>query len=411
MEEIAKWFKNLFSGNFKITSNYNYTHEYAKTHDEEGNYTGGLFSSTLGNLQGLIDSLVGHFTRANLTGAEREQNEWNAAEAQKSRDFTEYMARNKYSMETQSMQEAGVNPAMVYGGGNLVPTAANGATGTGTASAGGDIFAALSTIVRLPGELKKLAAEAEARKQEGDAARENADANRVNAEANALKAQNDERRIALEERGLDLEERKVQVQEALKDNDIRMTDQQIEKLVVDCAYVSAMTSQLPAMLEVAQKNADSSAKQAIAAMQSAAAAMKQAEAAQQNADTNAMVGSANTEYMAACAALQTAMKNTYEENLKWLPQEKAQQIENMKKQGINLDKQGNLIDKQGRLVDAKMRHEYVQLGCDVVAAGCQVVGTVATGGVGGAMVKGPSGARTPAFDGTGYDGVYGTFGD
>lgn len=118
-----------------------------------------------------------------LTGSQEEQNQFNAIqagiqrdftaeEAQKSRDFTEYMARNKYSMETQSMQDAGVNPAMVYGGGSLVPTAANGATGAGAqASAAGSGNAGLPTLagmieplmaaVRMPLEMKQMQANLE----------------------------------------------------------------------------------------------------------------------------------------------------------------------------------------------------------------------------------------------------------
>lgn len=113
-----------------------------------------------------------------LTGSQQEQNAWNAeqaeisrdfnaAEAEKSRNFTEFMARNKYSMETESMQAAGVNPAMVYGGGNLVPTAANGAQASSSAAAGqGSGNAGITNLLsliepamamaRMPLEMKKL---------------------------------------------------------------------------------------------------------------------------------------------------------------------------------------------------------------------------------------------------------------
>lgn len=118
-----------------------------------------------------------------LTGSQEEQNQYNAIqagiqrdftaeEAQKSRDFTEYMARNKYAFETQSMQDAGVNPAMVYGGGSLVPTAANGAMGSGaqaTAAGSGNaglpqlsaMIEPLMAAVRMPLELKQMQADLE----------------------------------------------------------------------------------------------------------------------------------------------------------------------------------------------------------------------------------------------------------
>lgn len=133
---------------------------------------GQSISSIFGNLPELINSLVAYYGRTTLTGAENEQNAFNAAEAEKSRQFTEYMARNKYSMETGSMQDAGVNPAMVYGGGNLVPTASNGATGTGSLGAGGSFFDMLTTMMRLPLEMKNLKAEADRTEAEAELARQ-----------------------------------------------------------------------------------------------------------------------------------------------------------------------------------------------------------------------------------------------
>lgn len=110
-------------------------------------------------IQDIFSSLMAYFTRNQLTGAEMQQNEWNAQEAEKSRAFTEYMTRNKYQMETQSMQQAGVNPAMVYGGGNLVPTTNNTTAASGSPIGAGNIGDLLSTLIRMPRELKLLDAE------------------------------------------------------------------------------------------------------------------------------------------------------------------------------------------------------------------------------------------------------------
>lgn len=133
-------------------------------------------ASTIGNLANsvtslvdavanpsVIESVVNKYTGNELTGAEREANAFSAEEAQKSRDFTEYMARNKYSMETESMQNAGINPAMVYGGGSLVPTASNGAAASSVSPTGGiaDLIPAIMSIVRAPLELQKMQKETE----------------------------------------------------------------------------------------------------------------------------------------------------------------------------------------------------------------------------------------------------------
>lgn len=126
-------------------------------------------SSTFDNLVNSVDdvlngistnssSIVDRLTQAHQTGAEVEAQEFSANEAEKSRNFTEYMARNKYQMETQSMQQSGINPAMVYGGGNLVPTAANGAQGTPSAPGSSALnpFDLFMMMARMSRELKLL---------------------------------------------------------------------------------------------------------------------------------------------------------------------------------------------------------------------------------------------------------------
>lgn len=103
-------------------------------------------------------SIANRITQAHQTGAEIEAQEFSANEAQKSRDFTEYMARNKYQMETQSMEQAGVNPAMVYGGGSLVPTATNGAQGQASSPGASALnpFDIMMTMARMGRELSLL---------------------------------------------------------------------------------------------------------------------------------------------------------------------------------------------------------------------------------------------------------------
>lgn len=93
---------------------------------------------------------------------------YNHNEAVDARMWEQYVANNKYQWETQSMQAAGINPAMAYGGGSLVPTNATGAAGsispqsapaapnTGSLSGLVDVLGAL---IRMPLEMKKLNAE------------------------------------------------------------------------------------------------------------------------------------------------------------------------------------------------------------------------------------------------------------
>lgn len=113
------------------------------------------------DMQGTIDSVKDKYTGTGLTQAEQEANEFSSSEAQKSRDWEEYMARNKYAMETQSMESAGLNPAMVYGGGSLVPTVSNGASASSVTPQSGDLFDVISTIARLRSEINLADAQAE----------------------------------------------------------------------------------------------------------------------------------------------------------------------------------------------------------------------------------------------------------
>lgn len=109
----------------------------------------------------IMASIVNKYTGAHLTGAEQEANAFNAEEAEKSRQFTEYMTRNKYQMESASMEAAGLNPAMMYGGGNLVSTSSNGAQASSVAPSTSDIGNLIFSIVRMPLEMKKLNQEIE----------------------------------------------------------------------------------------------------------------------------------------------------------------------------------------------------------------------------------------------------------
>lgn len=63
-------------------------------------------------------------------------NEFSAAEAQKSRDFTERMSNTSYQRAVEDMQKAGINPVLAYSqGGASTPSSAT-ASSSGAGSAG-----------------------------------------------------------------------------------------------------------------------------------------------------------------------------------------------------------------------------------------------------------------------------------
>ena len=387
---------------WKGSADYNKAYDYVAGLGDKGVNT--LFGNAGGiNLNGLIDSIIAHYTGAELTGAEREMNAFNAEEAQKSRDFTQFMAENKYSMETQSMAAAGVNPAVVYGGGNLVPTAANGAQASGHLGGTGDLFGALTALMRMPAELAKLKAEAEKAKKEGDAALENARANTVNAganvqnaESNARNAGSNERQASAAERQAAVAEAEVGIKQILADNNTRATDAQISLWAEQEASIAEQIKWMPTYAEAELKKAS-------AAQSSAYAAVQNARAALQNAASNAKL----TDSQVLLNAVVRQKESIYRD---YLPAQLSAQVDEMKARGYYWNEQGKLVDKQGKLVDAQVVHEYVSIGCDVARATCQVAGTIATGGAGGVLVKDsvPEGrpatySSTPAGYGTYYD--------
>lgn len=140
---------------------------------------------TINNIGNSFNSALAKYTGSELTSADREANAFNASEAEKAREHDIFMATHKYEFENQSMEAAGVNPALVYGGGNLVQTHATGAAASSVApsNAGiGDLAQMFMSIARLPQELKNLKAQYDLSKSEKDLNEANARKAAVDAE-------------------------------------------------------------------------------------------------------------------------------------------------------------------------------------------------------------------------------------
>lgn len=377
------WWKKIVKGLNNALNPYHAWFDYDKWNEET------VLDKALGSVSNLLDhvanpdvatSLVDKYTGAHLTGAENEANAFSAAEAQKSRDFTEYMARNKYAMETASMQDAGVNPAMVYGGGNLVPTASNGATAASVSPQTGDIGDLIMSIVRMPAELAKLRAEAKRANDEGQAAKENAESNRINAAANQQNAQTAARNAATAERQATVAEMRQQVDAAMAESNMSVNDATLTHIAKQCSILDKQLSQMDEILDISKRQVSAQERQALASL-------KQAAAAVQNAATNDYLSNYQSSLLWAQELLTWAEGEGKEIVNKYLDDNQKQTLENLRKEGLVLDEQKRLVHKQGNLADAQTVRTYVNCATDVFNTASRFVGIGALKDVGGNIVN------------------------
>ena len=91
-------------------------------------------NSDLNNEQ--FQSWVNSQTGAHLTGAQNEQNQFNADQAQLQRDWEERMSSTQYQRGVADMQAAGINPAMAMGNGASPASTPSGSSASGSVCAG-----------------------------------------------------------------------------------------------------------------------------------------------------------------------------------------------------------------------------------------------------------------------------------
>lgn len=89
------------------------------------------FSQSLNPIN-IANGLLGKYTGSTLTPAEMQNNAFQAAEAQKNRDWQTSMSNTMYQRGVKDMAAAGVNPALVMGG-SLATSSPSGGSPSGTA--------------------------------------------------------------------------------------------------------------------------------------------------------------------------------------------------------------------------------------------------------------------------------------
>ena len=109
------------------------------------------------NLPG-VNNLWNRFTGNALTSSEMQANEFNAAEAEKQRNWEEYMQSTNYQRMVADMQAAGVNPALAMSNGQ--PSTPSGSSAQSVSPGAGASMSDLMQLIMLPSQIKLMNAQA-----------------------------------------------------------------------------------------------------------------------------------------------------------------------------------------------------------------------------------------------------------
>lgn len=119
---------------------------------------------------GSLGSIFNGITGSGLTGAQVEQNEFNAEQAQIARDWEQQVYNNKFQWSVNDMSSAGLNPAMMYGGSINQASAPSSGAASGSSVAAPQMASLFSSIASLmQAQTAKDKAPSEIKKNEADA--------------------------------------------------------------------------------------------------------------------------------------------------------------------------------------------------------------------------------------------------
>ena len=340
-------------------------------------------------MDNMVGSITNQVTQDNLTGAQQQMNTFNAAEAQKQRDWEEQMSNTAYQRQVADMQKAGVNPALAMSNGAASTPSGSAASSTSPFGAGIS-FSDIMQLIMLPLQKKLVRSQAELASKQGTAAIINAQANEQNAVSNERQAGASERQAGAAEMNARINQFRAEIEKSRVENINALNDEEKKRIAEQTALISLQREQLPSQLEIAKQNADSEAKRAIAALETAQAAV-------QNAATSDRLADYETSLKYTQELLTWYQAEGQKVVAQYMPEKAKVELDNMLKEGVKLDAQGRLINRQGHLVTAQTVKTYVNVGTDISGAINQWINPFS---------KGPGSSSAPGFDLSGaYQGV------
>ena len=233
-----------------------------------------------------FSNLWNKWTGAGLTEAETQANAFNAAEAQKQRDYEEYMSNTAFQRQTADMQAAGVNPALMYGNGSSgASTPSGNAASSVSPSTGGLSMSDLLQLITLKPQIEQMRSVTKLNKEQGEAALINANANKKNADTNVGNLRVNERNAGVAEFRAETDRLRQEIEAWVAKSDISVNEAKIDNLAANTAQIKLFTDQLPQRLAIMQQQADAQSAQAMASLNSSLAALRQAAVAEKLSDS------------------------------------------------------------------------------------------------------------------------------
>lgn len=116
-------------------------------------------NSETGETTGGLSSIINRVTQDDLTGSESAMNAFNSEEAQKNRDWQEYMSNTSYQRATADMQAAGLNPALLMGRGSSGASTPSGSVASGSLGSSPIGLSEIMSILRFRKDLSMLDAQ------------------------------------------------------------------------------------------------------------------------------------------------------------------------------------------------------------------------------------------------------------